>query len=58
MMTRLTRLEFPRNRFSGTIPSELGELGVLELLVLEGVRFSGVVPSEFGRLRHLSLGLD
>lgn len=42
-----------RNRFSGVIPKEFGELTKLELLDLRENDLSGTVPAEIGEMPSL-----
>jgi hypothetical protein len=47
------------NQLSGFIPAELGQLGALTLLRLDGNQLSGCIPMELGQpaaLVHLWLG--
>ncbi|KAI9086073.1 hypothetical protein K1719_032150 [Acacia pycnantha] len=41
------------NRFSGSIPNEIGNIPTLEELVLEDNHFEGTLPSSLGKLKHL-----
>ena len=46
------------NAFTGTIPSELGELGVLKVLKVSVNALTGPIPTEIGNIEGLvSLGL-
>ena len=48
-------LDLRDRNLSGRIPPELGELGHLEMLLLDGNRLTGAIPPELGRLTRLSL---
>ena len=50
---RVVKLNLYRNRLSGTIPRELGNLANLESLVLHNNQLSGEIPTEFGNLANL-----
>ena len=50
---RVTQLSLPRNRLSGRIPPELGNLSNLERLVLAENQLEGPIPPELGRLANL-----
>jgi hypothetical protein len=43
---------FSENNFTGTIPSELGALGLLVRMSLSGNRLRGSIPTELGQLTH------
>ena len=51
---RLSR-NFSRNRFSGKIPHEVGNLTSLRLLDLHGNRLTGEIPKELGNLTNLEV---
>jgi len=56
---RITEIVLADNQLSGTIPSELGQLGRLEWLDLQDNQLAGDIPSELGWLEHLAgLSLD
>ena len=48
--SKVTRLHLHENNLSGTIPSELGELGKIERLTFFDNQLSGTIPSELGNL--------
>lgn len=41
------------NYFTGAIPSEMGNLSLLDYLVIEGGSITGTIPSEIGNLSAL-----
>ena len=43
-----------RNKFSGTLPSEIGSMRQLHYLGFEGNVLSGTVPTQVGQLRMLN----
>lgn len=49
-MGSLRYLSFSANELTGTIPSELGELGTIEFLSVSRNSLSGEIPSELGGL--------
>ena len=51
---RVTRLGLGRNRLSGSIPPELGNLTHLTHLYLSDNNLSGNIPPELGNLTHLT----
>ena len=54
LLTRLMRLQFPRNRgIGGTIPSELGSLTSLFFLELSANILTSTIPTELGLLTNL-----
>ncbi|MDE2890835.1 MAG: leucine-rich repeat domain-containing protein [Gemmatimonadota bacterium] len=50
---RVTHLHLDKNKLSGTIPPELGQLTKLEYLILSRNDLSGGIPPELGRLTNL-----
>ena len=58
-LVNLTKLNLGGNRFTGSIPAELGNLTNLTELNLASNRLTGSIPSELGNLTNLtSLNLD
>jgi LRR receptor-like serine/threonine-protein kinase FLS2 len=53
-LARLTRLDLSANRFSGSIPSEIGELAKLRSLDLSHNRLRGELPRSLARLGALA----
>ena len=51
---RVTELSLPENELMGEIPSELGNLSSLELLVLDHNQLGGSIPSQLGNLSNLT----
>ena len=51
----LTRLYLHRNRLTGTIPTEIGNLTNLTRLHLDGNRLTGCVPAALSTVRCLDL---
>lgn len=45
-----TRIDLRNNTFTGTIPSEIGDMENLENINLQDNRFSGSLPTEMNRL--------
>ncbi|MBO1349033.1 MAG: putative Ig domain-containing protein [Hormoscilla sp. GUM202] len=52
---RVTAIDLPSNSLSGTLPSELGDLGKLQRLDLSDNELSGTLPSELSNLQDLNL---
>ena len=50
----ITQLNLPRRRLTGSIPTELGNLGSLERLYLSYNQLTGSIPSELGNLGSLT----
>ena len=50
---RVTELYLNTNQLTGEIPSELGNLSNLQVLVLTNNQFSGTIPSQLGNLSNL-----
>ena len=50
----VTRLSLANNSLTGTIPSELGNLGDLSYLYLGANSLNGNIPKELGNLTNLS----
>eukprot|EP00750_Incisomonas_marina_P003842 INCI13419.1.p1 GENE.INCI13419.1~~INCI13419.1.p1 ORF type:complete len:1236 (+),score=245.68 INCI13419.1:428-3709(+) len=50
----LTQLWLNDNQFTGSIPTQIGELSSLQVLMLQNNRLSGPLPSDLGRLLQLS----
>jgi hypothetical protein len=42
----MTRMQFQKNKFSGTIPHTLGRLDKMEQFMLEGNQLQGTIPPE------------
>lgn len=56
---RVTVIYQTSNQLSGTIPSQLGDLGNLQILYLNSNQLSGSIPSQLGNLKKCStLWLD
>ena len=51
--SRVTAIDLPSNSLSGTLPSELGDLGKLQALDLSENSLSGTIPEEYGDLGNL-----
>ena len=68
LLTNLVTLKLDHCGFSGTVPTQVGELHKLESLLLRGTtkgleavtnRFSGTIPTEIGRLAStMTVGLN
>jgi hypothetical protein len=54
-LTKLERLVIGPNFFSGTIPSEIGELLELVEFRMPTNFFNGTIPTEFGKLTKLTV---
>ncbi|KAL7612389.1 hypothetical protein Lser_V15G05073 [Lactuca serriola] len=52
-LTRLVHINFSRNNFSGTLPSQLGSLKNLEFLDLSKNRLTSPIPPSFGSMINL-----
>ncbi|KAL3574623.1 hypothetical protein D5086_022724, partial [Populus alba] len=52
-LTQLTRLDLAGNKFSGQIPSSIGNLVQLHSLYLDDNHFSGSIPDDLGQLTEL-----
>ncbi|OIW00510.1 hypothetical protein TanjilG_24240 [Lupinus angustifolius] len=52
-LSHLRSLVVCKNKFSGTIPKEIGDLGKLELLDLRENNLTGSIPAEIGRMLPL-----
>ena len=50
---RVTGVDLPRNRLSGAIPPELGNLANLETVALGENQLTGEIPPELGKLANL-----
>lgn len=51
----MTELNLGHNLVSGSVPSQLGELGSLKILDLTHNQLTGAVPSELGKLSALQV---
>ena len=51
---RVTRIEMDENNLQGSLPSELGQLDLLDNLSLRGNNLSGTLPIELGQLKALT----
>ena len=51
----LTVLELSNNYFSGTIPSDIGNLEGLDAFRIEGNLLSGTIPTEIGNMSNLTV---
>jgi len=49
----IVKIMFGSNQLNGTIPSELGNLSNLEILLLNNCQFNGIIPPELGKLSNL-----
>ena len=55
----LLRIDISNNRLSGSLPSSIGRLSALRILLIHGNQLSGNVPPEIGRLMNISkISLD
>jgi len=54
---RIVNIQLASNNLSGPLPPSLGNLSVLEFLLLSQNRISGALPGELGNLKKLS-GID
>ncbi|MCY3764411.1 MAG: M66 family metalloprotease [Gemmatimonadetes bacterium] len=54
-LSKLRILDLHRNRISGSIPPELGDLGRLKELDFWGNQLSGNIPSQLGQLSELTV---
>ncbi|XP_057813247.1 LRR receptor-like serine/threonine-protein kinase EFR [Cryptomeria japonica] len=54
-LTSITALDLRANLFSGTIPSSLSALPILERLCLDNNNLHGVIPESFGQAKRLGL---
>ena len=50
-------LKLHQNCFSGTLPSELGRLSLLQIVSLHSNKLSGTLPTQFGGLSEVSGGV-
>ena len=50
---RVTGLDLANNNLMGTLPGQLGDLGMLESLTMRDNRLTGSLPTEFGDLTRL-----
>ncbi|PRQ31841.1 putative leucine-rich repeat-containing, plant-type, leucine-rich repeat domain, L [Rosa chinensis] len=53
ILTVFTSIDFSSNKFSGSIPKEMGEFKALYVLNLSSNSFTGEIPSSFGNMRRL-----
>ncbi|KAL5989904.1 hypothetical protein ACLOJK_010799 [Asimina triloba] len=51
--SKLVQLNLSNNRLFESLPSSLGNVSGLEILLLSGNRFTGEIPQELGQLKHL-----
>ena len=51
---RVVKLDLRRNKLSGELPAEIGDLSALRVLNLVGNKLSGPLPAEIGRLQALT----
>ncbi len=51
---RVTRIELPANNMIGTIPTEIGDLALLEVLDLDSNLLNGSIPTSIGNLTSLT----
>lgn len=52
-MSNLTELYLHKNKLTGTLHTELGEMSSLAHLLLDTNDFTGMIPTEIGNLRNL-----
>ncbi|XP_068637871.1 leucine-rich repeat receptor-like serine/threonine-protein kinase BAM3 isoform X2 [Aristolochia californica] len=50
---KLAQLNLSNNRFSGPLPSCIGNFSSLQMLLLSGNEFTGELPRELGQLKHV-----
>ncbi|CAL9002852.1 unnamed protein product [Prunus brigantina] len=54
VLTAYTLIDFSCNKFSGSIPKEMGAFKSLYVLNLSGNAFTGKIPSSFGNMRPVA----
>ncbi|XP_062002942.1 receptor-like protein 7 [Rosa rugosa] len=52
-LSSFTSIDFSANKFTGTIPKEIGQLASLHVLNLSSNAFTGEIPSSFGNMRNI-----
>lgn len=50
---RVSRVDLSNNQLSGTIPTEIGDMTYLQILMLERNQLTGTIPAEIGYLSNL-----
>ncbi|CAI9276209.1 unnamed protein product [Lactuca saligna] len=54
LLSKLVYLDFSKNKFSGVIPPEIGNMHQLTILYLHSNNISGPIPIELGNLKSLT----